>query len=88
MYVVCVQASKAHIKLNTKKLYMADGYAVKELLKIASLLYSAMRANQLDRVRSLSLGSILITLSECFQDSSGDLSSSALEISNKVILFL
>lgn len=48
---VDVQASKAHIKLNTKKLYMADGYAVKELLKISSLLYSAMRTNQLDRVR-------------------------------------
>lgn len=37
-------ATKAHIKLNTKKLYMADGYAVKELLKITSLLYEAMKA--------------------------------------------
>ncbi|XP_069066578.1 clusterin-associated protein 1 isoform X2 [Pleurodeles waltl] len=36
-------ATKAHIKLNTKKLYQADGYAVKELLKITSVLYSAMR---------------------------------------------
>merc|ERR1711907_871552 len=27
-------ATKAHIKLNTKKLYQADGYAVKELLKV------------------------------------------------------
>uniref|UniRef100_A0A8C3W1E5 Clusterin associated protein 1 n=1 Tax=Catagonus wagneri TaxID=51154 RepID=A0A8C3W1E5_9CETA len=36
-------ATKAHIKLNTKKLYQADGYAVKELLKIASVLYSAMK---------------------------------------------
>ena len=44
------QATKAHIKLNTKKLYSADGYAVKELLKIASLLYTAMRANVADRV--------------------------------------
>ena len=45
-----LQATKAHIKLNTKKLYSADGYAVKELLKIASLLYTAMRANVAERV--------------------------------------
>ncbi|KAL3178843.1 hypothetical protein MRX96_009511 [Rhipicephalus microplus] len=37
-------ATKAHLKLNTRKLYMADGYAVKELLKITALLYNAMRA--------------------------------------------
>ncbi|XP_065841989.1 clusterin-associated protein 1-like [Oscarella lobularis] len=42
-------ATKAHIKLNGKKLYGADGYAVKELLKIASMLYDAMRSNQNDR---------------------------------------
>ncbi|XP_064528657.1 clusterin-associated protein 1 isoform X2 [Pseudopipra pipra] len=34
-------ATKAHIKLNTKKLYQADGYAVKELLKVTSVLYGA-----------------------------------------------
>lgn len=39
-------AMKASIKLNTKKLYGADGYAVKELLKVASLLHSAMRTNR------------------------------------------
>ncbi|CAH3040217.1 unnamed protein product, partial [Pocillopora meandrina] len=38
-------ATKAHIKLNTKKLYGADGYAVKELLKVTSVLYSAMKTN-------------------------------------------
>ncbi|CAH1794146.1 unnamed protein product [Owenia fusiformis] len=38
-------ATKAHIKLNTKKLYQADGYAVKELLKVTSVLYSAMKTN-------------------------------------------
>ena len=27
-------ASKAHIKLNPKKLYQSDGYAVKELIKV------------------------------------------------------
>ncbi|KAH6564709.1 hypothetical protein BASA62_007757 [Batrachochytrium salamandrivorans] len=34
-------APKAHVLLNTRKLYMADGYAVKELLKIANLLCKA-----------------------------------------------
>ncbi|KAI8852019.1 Clusterin-associated protein-1-domain-containing protein [Chytridium lagenaria] len=34
-------APKAHIRLNTKKLYMADGYSVKELLKLATVLYDA-----------------------------------------------
>ena len=33
--------SKTRIKLNIKKLYGADGYAVKELLKLASLLKQA-----------------------------------------------
>ncbi|XP_062511924.1 clusterin-associated protein 1-like isoform X2 [Corticium candelabrum] len=42
-------ATKAHIKLNTKKLYGADGYAVKELLKVASMLYNAMRTNTVDQ---------------------------------------
>lgn len=36
------QALKANIKLNTKRLYQADGYAVKEILKIISLLYEAL----------------------------------------------
>eukprot|EP00118_Oscarella_pearsei_P017415 m.172298 g.172298 ORF g.172298 m.172298 type:complete len:1343 (+) comp39084_c0_seq21:24-4052(+) len=40
--------TKAHIKLNAKKLYGADGYAVKELLKVASMLYEAMRTNTSD----------------------------------------
>ena len=41
-----LMATKGHIKLNTKKLYGADGYAVKELLKIATLLYSALCSNK------------------------------------------
>jgi clusterin-associated protein 1 len=40
-----LQASKANIKLNTKRLYQADGYAVRELLKATSVLYSALRVN-------------------------------------------
>ncbi|XP_047443360.1 clusterin-associated protein 1 homolog isoform X2 [Mugil cephalus] len=40
-------ATKAHIKLNTKRLYQADGYAVKEMLKITSVLYNAMKTKQM-----------------------------------------
>lgn len=39
-------ATKAGIKLNCKRLYAADGRAVKELLKVANTLYSALRSNQ------------------------------------------
>jgi len=35
---------RTSIKLNTKKLYCADGYAVKELLKLATMLYDAQRS--------------------------------------------
>lgn len=35
--------TKAHIKLNTKRLYGADGMAVKELIKVTSVLYNATR---------------------------------------------
>jgi len=41
-------ALKAHIKLNTKRLYSADGYAVKELLKVTTVLYNAMKSNSVD----------------------------------------
>ncbi|CAL8303822.1 unnamed protein product [Lota lota] len=40
-------ATKAHIRLNTKRLYQAEGYAVKELLKISSVLYNAMKTKEL-----------------------------------------
>uniref|UniRef100_A0A8C7ZDT4 Clusterin associated protein 1 n=1 Tax=Oryzias sinensis TaxID=183150 RepID=A0A8C7ZDT4_9TELE len=40
-------AAKAHIKLNTKRLYQADGYAVKEMLKISSVLHSAMKTKEM-----------------------------------------
>lgn len=43
--VVQFMATKAHIKLNPKKLYQSDGYSVKELLKVTSVLYSAMKSN-------------------------------------------
>jgi clusterin-associated protein 1 len=36
---------KAHIKLNIKKLYRADGMAVRELLKVSKLLYDALQTD-------------------------------------------
>uniref|UniRef100_A0ACB8FKC4 Clusterin-associated protein 1 n=1 Tax=Sphaerodactylus townsendi TaxID=933632 RepID=A0ACB8FKC4_9SAUR len=45
-----LEATKAHIKLNTKKLYQADGYAVKELLKITTVLYNAMKTKGIDAI--------------------------------------
>lgn len=40
--------TKARVKLNIKKLYSADGVAVKELLKLASLLYKATQTATLN----------------------------------------
>ncbi|XP_041634172.1 clusterin-associated protein 1 homolog isoform X2 [Cheilinus undulatus] len=40
-------ATEAHTELDTKLLYQADGYAVKEMLKITSVLYSAMKTAQM-----------------------------------------
>ena len=37
---------KMHIKLNLKRLYQSDVYAVQELLKIASVLQSAMNIHE------------------------------------------
>lgn len=37
--------TKGRIKLNTKRLYQADGYAVKELIKISQVLYEAIKSN-------------------------------------------
>ena len=51
--VVQFMATKAHIKLNPKKLYQSDGYAVKELIKVSSVLYSAMKINTGGKKRSL-----------------------------------
>ncbi|XP_072273705.1 clusterin-associated protein 1 isoform X2 [Pyxicephalus adspersus] len=45
-------ATKAHIKLNTKKLYQADGYSVKELLKVTTVLYNAMKTKGIDAIQA------------------------------------
>lgn len=42
--VASIMAGKARVKLNIKKLYESNGYAVKELLKVSTLLYDAVRA--------------------------------------------
>lgn len=42
--VAQVMWSKANLKLNTKRLYSADGKAVKELIKVAHILYKAVDA--------------------------------------------
>jgi len=44
-WLLYYQTTKAHIKMNTKKLYQADGYAVKELLKVTAVLYNAVKSN-------------------------------------------
>lgn len=46
------QALKTNVKLNTKKLYQADGYAVKEMLKIATLLYDAQISSNTEQNQS------------------------------------
>lgn len=45
-------ALKTNVKLNTKKLYQADGYAVKELLKVATLLYDAQNNSNNNNIMS------------------------------------
>ncbi|XP_038212172.1 clusterin-associated protein 1 [Zerene cesonia] len=44
MHAVELFHSRANLKLNGKKLYGADGWAVRELLKVAALLRSALEA--------------------------------------------
>jgi clusterin-associated protein 1 len=40
-----IMQTKGRIKLNMKRLYQADGYAVKELIKISQVLYKAIKSN-------------------------------------------
>lgn len=46
-----MQALKTNVKLNTKKLYQADGYAVKEMLKMTVLLYEAQSSGGVEQNR-------------------------------------
>ena len=44
--IASLMATKARLKLNTKKLYSSDGRAVQEMLKLASLLYKANKYSE------------------------------------------
>lgn len=55
-YEFLFKAIKAQIKLNTKKLYQADGHAVGELLKVATMLYEAQ--NKSDENEQISRGEV------------------------------
>jgi hypothetical protein len=57
------QAINAGIKLNTKWLYQADGYAVKELLKVAGLLYDALKVDRSTNDQPSHISSAMIDLS-------------------------
>lgn len=59
-----LQALKANIKLNTKRLYQADGYAVKELLKITTMLYEALRNSDLKNIIEEDDDNYLISLKD------------------------
>lgn len=63
--VAQLMASKARVKLNIKQLYRADGYAVKELLKISSLLYDAINAQMIEEVPTSAR--VSTTLTKCMQ---------------------
>jgi clusterin-associated protein 1 len=43
--VAQIMYSKAHINLKIRRLFQADGFAVKELLKVGGLLYSAIHVD-------------------------------------------
>ena len=51
-------ATKAHVKLHPKKLYQADGFAVKEILKVTSVLYNAMKMNTMASEKGRQNGSL------------------------------
>ncbi len=64
--VAQVMLTKARMKLNIKRLYAADGNAVKELLKLATLLYKATsKAGDIDDVRGRGVLGLPGTLPGC-----------------------
>ncbi len=53
---VChIFASKARLKLNIKRIYEARNFAVREMLKIAEMLYKAMKAASMEEEDSSSI---------------------------------
>ena len=69
--VVQFMATKAHIKLNPKKIYQSDGYAVKELIKVSSVLYSAMKINTGGEAQVFKLKFPLLTSFLTFREGRG-----------------
>ncbi|XP_054289769.1 clusterin-associated protein 1 homolog isoform X1 [Macrosteles quadrilineatus] len=61
-------AVNAGVKLNTKWLYQADGYAVKELLKVAGLLYDALKVDRSPNEQHSLITSSMIDLSSRLSD--------------------
>ncbi|XP_033211233.1 clusterin-associated protein 1 [Belonocnema kinseyi] len=57
-------AITANVKLNTKKLYQADGYAVKEILKITTLLFDAQVKSSEDSTQHASLRNLNFDISD------------------------
>eukprot|EP00877_Chromochloris_zofingiensis_P002789 jgi/Chrzof1/12510/Cz06g36260.t1 len=62
--VAQIMLTKARVKLNIKKLYSADGVAVKELLKLASLLYKATQTATLNDEDSADVSDITSSLKQ------------------------
>nr|CAH8871040.1 unnamed protein product [Trichobilharzia regenti] len=60
--VTHIVSSKACIRLNSKKLYQADGFAVRELMKITKVLYEALQ----DSINDLTDDQSVLNISETF----------------------
>eukprot|EP00095_Tigriopus_kingsejongensis_P010498 maker-scaffold436_size171858-snap-gene-0.33 protein:Tk10498 transcript:maker-scaffold436_size171858-snap-gene-0.33-mRNA-1 annotation:"clusterin-associated protein 1 isoform x1" len=65
--VVQFMATKAHIKLHAKKLYQADGHSVKEVIKVAEVLYEAMKLNDSSELPTFDIGSKVMELKQTRQ---------------------
>ncbi|KAJ3167871.1 Clusterin-associated protein 1 [Geranomyces variabilis] len=67
--VALFMAPKAHIKLNTRRLYMADGSCVRELAKIVNLLHEAVatkaESEENEKILPLDISSKLPQLKTC-----------------------
>lgn len=66
-------ATKANIKLNTKKLYQADSFVVKELLKMTNILYTALKLNDMNNEDYGSAANVLTSASFDITSQIGDL---------------
>ncbi|VDQ05441.1 unnamed protein product [Trichobilharzia regenti] len=65
--VTHIVSSKACIRLNSKKLYQADGFAVRELMKITKVLYEALQDSINDLTDDQSIKQLQEARSLCSQ---------------------